>query len=189
MPKIIKDLENKIFNSAIDLFGEYGYKKVDMKLIAKKVGIAVGTLYNYYPNKKELYIDVFKKSWQETFYKLDSIINEKSDIKEKIRKYIDTLYNEILRRKGLGGELIKENVFRDDEKDELLYVKRDLLKKIEGLIKEVKEDIGLKLEDGMESRLAETIFILILKIMLEHPDEKEKNIKFIIELIECTYGK
>ena len=46
MPKIIKNLEENIFNAAFELFSEYGYQDVDMKMIAKKVGIAVGTLYN-----------------------------------------------------------------------------------------------------------------------------------------------
>lgn len=52
MPKIIKNLEEKIFNNAQKLFCENGYENVDMKTIAENCSIAVGTLYNYFPNKK-----------------------------------------------------------------------------------------------------------------------------------------
>ena len=51
----------------MELFLENGYEGVDMKMIAKKCSIAVGTLYNYYPNKKELYIAILNESWNDTF--------------------------------------------------------------------------------------------------------------------------
>lgn len=189
MPKIINDIEENIFNVAFELFGEYGYQQVDMKMIAKKIGIAVGTLYNYYPNKKQLYIAVFEKSWKNTFCKLDGIIEEKVSFKEKIRSMITTLYDEMSKRKGLGQELIKENVFIENERDKIFYIKEELLNKIEQLIRKVKEQDGLKLEDEMERRLAETIFMSIVNMTTEYVNEKEKNIRFITQFVECTYIK
>lgn len=81
MPKIIDGIEDKIFSSAFNLFSQHGYKNVDMKIIAKSSGIAVGTLYNYYPNKQTLFLNVFNKSWIETFEKLDNIIYSKGQKK------------------------------------------------------------------------------------------------------------
>lgn len=189
MPKIIKDIEQKIFDGAIDLFSEYGYRKVDMKMISKKAGIAVGTLYNYYPNKKDLYIHVFRRSWKDTFHKLDRVMEERIDNKEIIRKFIYTLYDEISKRKGLGGELLKENVIDKEDKDTIFYIKEELMKKIEVLINNVKEVEGLKLDEGMERRLAGSLFFLIIGMNTEYAHEKEENIRFMIQLIECTYGK
>lgn len=60
MPKIIKDVEKTIRNCAIELFIEHSYADVDMRMISKKSGIAVGTLYNYYENKKQLYLSILK---------------------------------------------------------------------------------------------------------------------------------
>lgn len=60
MPKIIKNLKEKILISAMELFNDFKYKDVTMSGIAKKTGIAVGTLYNYYPNKK-IFLWMFSK--------------------------------------------------------------------------------------------------------------------------------
>ncbi|MCY6369235.1 TetR/AcrR family transcriptional regulator [Clostridium ganghwense] len=188
MPKIIKNIEQNIFNAAFDLFGEHGYREVDMKMIAKKVGIAVGTLYNYYPNKKQLFIDVFKKSWESTFYRINNIMEEEVNAKEKIRNFIYVLYEEISGRKGLGKELIKDNVFGENAIEMFSNVKKNLLIEIEQLLKKIREEEGLRIENEMENRLGETIFILIIEMITEHPKEKEKNIKFITQVIECTYG-
>lgn len=102
MPKIIKDVEKTIRNCALELFVELSYTAVDMKMISKKSGVAVGTLYNYYENKEQLYVSILKESWQNTFNKLDSISDLTISPEEKLRKFISTLYEDIESRNGLG---------------------------------------------------------------------------------------
>ncbi|HHU92132.1 MAG TPA: TetR/AcrR family transcriptional regulator, partial [Halanaerobiaceae bacterium] len=51
MPKIIDNIEQKIYENALSLFAAKGYNQVSMKNVAEASGIAVGTLYNYYSNK------------------------------------------------------------------------------------------------------------------------------------------
>lgn len=184
MPKIIKDLDIKIFNVAFDLFGQHGYKNVDMKMIAKEVGIAVGTLYNYYPNKKKIFMDVFEKSWEGTFFKLEKVVNQDISCSDKMIIFINTLYNEIENRKGLGGELFREKVFEEDYK---LYIKNELTSKLDKLIKELLKEKDVKVEKYIQKRIVITILVTLTHIRTEYPDEREKNIKFIITLIEHIY--
>ncbi len=184
MPKIIENLDMKIFDSAIRLFSEYGYKKVDMKMIAKETNIAVGTLYNYYSNKKNLYAEVFTKSWESTLKKVDCIMDKDIDSKEKIKEIITTLYEETLKRQGIGQELIKENVFEDSV---FLEIKEKLLNDIQSIIRDINNEQGIKLDDSMQKRLAQTILVLIITFIKENNNEKDENINFIIELLECTY--
>ena len=56
----------KISEIALHLFAEQGYAAVSMRQIASKVGLQVGALYNYFPDKQtilsELLIPIlFKK--------------------------------------------------------------------------------------------------------------------------------
>lgn len=62
MPKVIKDAEKTIKNCATELFVEYGYLKVDIRMISAKSKIAVGTLYHYYQSKKQLYFKYLMKA-------------------------------------------------------------------------------------------------------------------------------
>ncbi|WP_425449280.1 TetR/AcrR family transcriptional regulator [Dethiothermospora halolimnae] len=181
MPKIIKNLEHKIFEVAFKLFGQYGYKGVDMKKIAKEVGIAVGTLYNYYPNKKQLFLSVFKKSWEDTFLQLEETIKEQCGSKEKIVKFITILYDEVESRKGLGEELFREKAVEDEKRD---YIRQKLISKLKILIEELIESKNIKLEKYMVTRLVETILVTTIGMLDAHPQEREKNIEYITYLLK-----
>lgn len=76
MPKIIQNIEKKINQATLKLLEDHNYQSLNMKLIAQEAEMAVGTLYNYYQNKEELFLAVFKQSWQKTFVKLDQILSE-----------------------------------------------------------------------------------------------------------------
>ena len=100
MSKIIENIEVIILETAGRIFSENGYDRSEMKAIAKASGIAVGTLYNYYPNKKTLYKDVFFKSWKNTIKKLANVTLKGKE--EQLKKQIEILYLEIEKRNGLG---------------------------------------------------------------------------------------
>ncbi|MEJ8553493.1 hypothetical protein [Tepidibacter sp. Z1-5] len=117
------------------------------------------TKYNYYPNKKKLYAEIITKSWEATLKKEDDIMD--IDSKEKIKEMITTLYEETVKRQGIGKELIKD----------------------------INNNQGIKLDDNMQKKLAQTILILTITFINENKNEKDQNIKFIIELLECTYSE
>jgi AcrR family transcriptional regulator len=62
MPKTIKNVNEKIIESAVRLFSKKGYQKVKMADIAVNSNIAVGTLYNYYKNKRTLFLQLLNGS-------------------------------------------------------------------------------------------------------------------------------
>lgn len=106
MPKIIKDLKDQILASAIKIFNESDFKGVSLRKIASDCNIAVGTLYNYYPGKKEIMFDVFNKLWSNTFDYLEVFIEENKNDTNLFIKYLDELHNEMDKRKGLGRDLL-----------------------------------------------------------------------------------
>lgn len=184
MPKIIKDLENTIFNISMELFLEKGYKDVDMKMIAQKCGIAVGTLYNYYPNKKELYIATLKESWNSTFNKFEALRSLPLSPREKIEKALLVLYEDIEERKGLGKELLNKNITELNGDPRVLNFKEKLIENMEIAISSLEKKEGFKNDNSINKRLAE-IFLLSIPILIEaHKDEKEENTKFLKGILD-----
>jgi len=55
----MEDKRTAIFNSARKLFFLKGFKDTGVSEIAKNAGIGVGTFYNYYSSKEELFLKVF----------------------------------------------------------------------------------------------------------------------------------
>lgn len=189
MPKIIKNLKEKILISAMELFNDFKYKDVTMSGIAKKTGIAVGTLYNYYPNKKELFVDVFKMSWEETFIKLDAIMSKNITFREKLDKFIEVLYVETANRKGLGGELLKVDAFKltsTDSSNGAFGIRKKIYERMENIIEEIKKEEGLPTNTQYELRFKKNIFDYILAIIKAFPDEKEINIEYLKHLINTA---
>jgi AcrR family transcriptional regulator len=56
----IEKRREEILKAALDVFTEKGYGTATMPEIAQKAGVATGTLYLYYPSKRELFVVVVK---------------------------------------------------------------------------------------------------------------------------------
>lgn len=179
MPKIIKDLDDKIFQAAMDLFGEHGYQGVDMKKISKKVGIAVGTLYNYYPNKQQLFLDVFQKSWHGTLATLDKVMSVNIKGRVKLIEMIKVLNEEMQQRKGLGRELFMANVLRNEEEDVWCILYDGLRQRIRQVLLQIQVEEDIQLNEGIKKRIVDTILITDFNLQANYRDEKQDNIAFL----------
>jgi len=58
--RITRKRESQILGAALTVFSEKGYGVATVPDIAAKAGLAVGSIYNYYPSKRELFITVIK---------------------------------------------------------------------------------------------------------------------------------
>jgi AcrR family transcriptional regulator len=159
MPKIIKDAEDTVRNCAKELFVELSYTNVDMKMISKRSGVAVGTIYNYYENKKELYISILKESWQNTFDKLDAISKLTVSLREKLRKFITTLYEDIESRNGLGKALINTSAVELKDDKEINDLKDNLIMKVEKFFNCVNKVESLNKCPKIDIKLAESLLV------------------------------
>lgn len=63
MPKRIENLQENILRQAKPLMLESGYEALAMRDVAARCGIAVGTLYNYFPSKEALAGGVMLEDW------------------------------------------------------------------------------------------------------------------------------
>jgi AcrR family transcriptional regulator len=63
MPKRIENLQESILQQAKGLLLERGYEALTMREVAAGCGIAVGTLYNYFPSKEALAGGVMLEDW------------------------------------------------------------------------------------------------------------------------------
>jgi AcrR family transcriptional regulator len=58
--QITEQRQAQIVRAAADVFTRLGYAAATIPEIAETAGVAVGTIYNYYPGKRELFIAVIK---------------------------------------------------------------------------------------------------------------------------------
>lgn len=63
MPKIVdRDLyRQELLSKCFDLFAEKGYGSITMRQISQGLGVSTGTLYHYFPSKKELFLQLIQE--------------------------------------------------------------------------------------------------------------------------------
>lgn len=87
-----------ILDIALKLFSELGYHRVSMHKIAQRAEFAIGTLYNFFPNKEELFRAIIKEFAERTNSAFITALEVEGNEVEKIRNYIRVI-----------GEILMEN--------------------------------------------------------------------------------
>lgn len=145
MPKLLENIRETILHIADDLLIAQGYDGLNMRDIARRCDISVGTIYNYFPSKQNLVLEIMKKYWREFIRKIDTIIigEEELDLKlYKIFLLIDNFLN-FHNEAWVKSDLI-EFVCKSEAKQHNLYM--DLLvEKIEILLNDYYSE---QLENG-----------------------------------------
>jgi AcrR family transcriptional regulator len=97
MPRIIENPKQLILDTARSILLDKGYSELSMRNVAKECGIAIGTIYNYYPTKKDLIIDMMSGYWAEYINILEKTIDEDNtffvklhDIFKELKAFVNT---------------------------------------------------------------------------------------------------
>ncbi|MDD3704987.1 MAG: TetR/AcrR family transcriptional regulator [Clostridiaceae bacterium] len=131
------DKKADIFNAGRELFYSKGFKDTNVSDIAKLAGIGVGTFYNYYSSKEELFLEVFLK--------------ENEDLKKRLFESVDlnddpvTFVTKILTKntEEMNSNLILKEWYNRElfSKLEQYFYKHDGLSSIDELMKSGKLEL------------------------------------------------
>lgn len=183
MPKILNDVDHLIFEKAEELFCSKGYDNVDMKTLAAECDIAVGTLYNYYPNKKELYLAVVLESWKDTFKKLEKI-DTQIDSNNYIHKAIEILYDDVYNRQGIGNTMMRGSLEGDKE---FKYVEEFIHESIKKIFKGVEKKPTFSKYKHIDDKLMFFLMSMIVTMAKGGPQDRDENISLILEATKAYY--
>ena len=85
----------RILRAAVDVFAQSGYFNAKVADIAKKAGVADGTIYLYYDGKEDLLITIFREHTrnflQSLSHQLTSVSTPEDRIRTIVRHHLDTL--------------------------------------------------------------------------------------------------
>ncbi len=96
MPKVIEELRKKIIEVTKDELNLVGYSNLKLRNIAHYCGVAVGTLYNYFPSKEALIGSIISLDWmsvKEEAYDKVSKAKSIDQVLEIIYQLIIQFYN------------------------------------------------------------------------------------------------
>jgi len=97
LSKVIDMPRELILTAARNILYNEGYEKLSMRNIAKQCDISLGTIYNYYPSKKDLVIEMMMGYWKGFFKVLEDLDKSQQnfyvklfDIHNELSQFIKT---------------------------------------------------------------------------------------------------
>lgn len=85
MPKLIENVRGQLLAEAGRQLVGRGYAKTTIRSVAGACGVAVGTVYNYFPSKEVLIASFMAEDWQST---LDAMRERRGDAAEECLRAI-----------------------------------------------------------------------------------------------------
>ncbi len=80
----------EILEAARRVFGEKGFEDASVDEIAHAAGVAKGTLYLYYPSKRDIYWEALKRGLEALCEQLEAEVNAAGNAEAKIRAFVKT---------------------------------------------------------------------------------------------------
>ncbi len=176
-----------ILVSAKEIFSIAGFHKADMNEIAKQANVAKGTVYLYFPSKKELFIAVIKDGLENLSQKISNEVGKIDDSIGKIKKAISTYMLFFKSHQALYRILLHPDVeLMDDIAETMKDIKLSKLPQItETIAKGIKEEQIRKLDEKSLSYMILGMTDLLLFQWLSNPNEEpiEKKIEQITDVL------
>lgn len=168
LSRIIENPKQLILSKAKEILYNEGYSKLNMRTLSKACDIALGTIYNYYPTKKNLIIEMMTDYWQNFLYSVQKTADSNSDIYVKFNNIFNELktFIENFRQYWLTPELYGSPEFLEGGlKEEHSYIERLVIIAESILIKErADNNIHIKLGTRETANFIIMNFITIVQI-------------------------
>ena len=163
--RIPEEKRNRIFDAAINEFATYGYMNANTNKIARKAEISIGSLFQYFENKEDLFLTTVKHCATIMKATLEEILVGEEDILVKVEKLLRTiqrhsrenlnmirLYNEMATQ---SNSVIICEIVRDMETiTAKLYA--ELIRKAQA-----EQDARTDCDPGMFAFLLDNIFMML----------------------------
>lgn len=128
---------NQIIDAAVEVIAENGYHSSQVSKIAKKAGVADGTIYLYFKNKEDILVSLFQEKMGQFISSIEEEIKTKSNAKEKLLTLIEMHYSQLTKNHHLA--IVTQLELRQSNKELRLMI-NDVLKPYLMLIDQIVQE-------------------------------------------------
>lgn len=119
------DKRSLITEAAVEVFAERGFHQARVSDIARRAGVADGTIYLYFKNKEDLLLSVFEEKMDELLAGLRDALADTSDPLERIRRFARFHFDQVRENRSVSEvlqvELRLSNKFLKEYRPEKLW--------------------------------------------------------------------
>lgn len=185
LSRIIENPKQLILIKAKDILYREGYSKLSMRTLSKACDIALGTIYNYYPTKQNLVIEMMTDYWQNYLYSVQNVADSDADVYRKLNNIFKELkiFIESFRQYWLTPELYDSPEYVEGGlKKEYVFMEK-LIDIVEDIL--VKEQASHHIHIKLDTRETANFIIMNFITMIQMPLFKYASFEvFLKELLK-----
>jgi len=116
-----KNKYHRILNAAVKVFAELGFHQATISQIAREAGVADGTIYLYFKNKKDILSHFFNHTTRQVFDRFRHVVDQEAGAEDKLRALIRMHLSEFQKYRDMAvvfqrEALLARHVNEDDIK-------------------------------------------------------------------------
>ena len=185
MARLIKNPKQLILGKAKEILYNQGYHKLNMRDLSKQCDIALGTIYNYYPTKEELVIELMADYWQNYLDTVEKIVDSDVDMYVKLKSIFNELkvFIQNFRLNWLTPELYESQKYVEGgRRKEYVYMEKHI-SLLEAVL--IKEQANNNIHMKLDARETANFIIMNLITMVQMPVFKYETFEvFLKELLK-----
>lgn len=134
-----------VLESAVECFETQGYDETTTAMIASRAGVGVGTVYQYFRDKRELLLELLDRSVGEQSDVVIGFLDPESwrgsDPRETVRKLIEAVFEVQKLRPGIQ-RILWERYFKDEDFHDPFEVMRTRIREAIEIFADAVDELG-----------------------------------------------
>lgn len=123
-------------NAAVKVFAEQGFHQATISKIAGEAGVADGTIYLYFKNKKDILSHFFNHTTRQVFDRFRQAVDQEASAEDKLRALIRTHLTEFQKYRDLAVVFQREALLaRHVNEDDIKAITRMYMDILEEIIR------------------------------------------------------
>ena len=102
------DKYQRILEASVKVFADHGFHQSTVSQIAKKAGVADGTIYLYFKNKEDILVQIFNYKTKQIFERFREVVDSADNPIEKLRNLIRRHLQEFQQDRNLAVVYLAE---------------------------------------------------------------------------------
>jgi AcrR family transcriptional regulator len=111
----------RVVSAALDQLAEGGYASASMVAVARRAGVATGSVYRHFPSKGDLFAEVFRRASQREVDVLTDLGHRTMPVRERLAAWVDAFVHRALAEPVRAYALIAEPVDPAVEAERLTF--------------------------------------------------------------------
>lgn len=128
---------HRILNAAVRVFAENGFHQATISQIAREAGVADGTIYLYFKNKKDILSHFFNHTTREVFDRFRDAVDQEDGAENKLRSLIRTHLAEFQKYRDMAVVFQREALLaRQVSEEDIKAITRMYLEILDEIIRD-----------------------------------------------------